>query len=112
MVTSAIALIVATQGRLPVTEINARLGTHPRSLERAFARWIGLTPKLYSRVIRLSTIFRAASGEAGNLSDLSFHAGYYDQPHFHREFKAFTGEAPSKYPFAQPNMANLFLNRA
>lgn len=110
-VTAAIAMIVASQGRLPVTEIGARLGMHPRSLERAFAQWIGLTPKLYSRVIRLSAIFKAASGERGNLSDLSFHAGYYDQPHFHREFKAFTGDNPSKYPFARQDMANLFLNR-
>lgn len=111
MVTGAIQIILSSQGSLPVADICARLGAHERSLERTFARWIGLTPKFYSRVIRLSAIFRAANGEGGNLSDLSLHAGYYDQPHFHREFKAFTGENPSGYRFAQANMANLFLNR-
>lgn len=111
IVPAAIEMIFTSQGRLPVADLCTRIGTRERSLERAFAHWIGLTPKLYSRVIRLSAIFRAANGEGGSLSDLSFHAGYYDQPHFHREFKAFTGENPSRYPFARQDMANLFLNR-
>lgn len=111
MVTGAVRMILDTHGGLPVSDICARLGVHERSLERAFAQWIGLTPKFYSRVIRFSAIFKAANGEGISLSDLSFHAGYYDQPHFHRNFKAFTGENPSEYVFAQESMANLFLNR-
>lgn len=107
----AVRTIFDAHGALPVADICARIGTHERSLERAFARHIGLTPKFYSRVIRFSAIFKAARGEGPSLSDLSFHAGYYDQPHFHRNFKAFTGESPSGYPFAQASMANLFLNR-
>ena len=107
----SIRLILESQGTLPVTEICARTGMRERNLERAFARFVGLTPKFYSRVVRFSAIFKAVNGEGPSLSDLSLHAGYYDQPHFHRNFKAFTGENPSEYAFGQASMANLFLNR-
>lgn len=107
----AVRIIFDTQGTHAIADVCARVGVGERSLERAFARHIGLTPKLYARIIRFSAIFKAANGEGASLSDLSFHAGYYDQPHFHRNFKAFTGENPSEYLFAQASMANLFLNR-
>ena len=107
----SIRLILESQGTLPMAEVCARTGIGERSLERAFARFVGLTPKFYSRVVRFSAIFRAANGEGPSLSDLSLHAGYYDQPHFHRNFKAFTGENPSEYAFGQASMANLFLDR-
>lgn len=111
IVMRAVRMICDSHGALPVAEICARIGTHERTLERTFARHIGLTPKFYSRIIRFSAIFKAVRGEGLGLSDLSLHAGYYDQPHFHRNFKAFTGENPSRYSFTQPSMANLFLNR-
>ncbi len=110
-VAAAVRAIFDGHGGLPVSALCASLGVSGRTLERAFARWIGLTPKFYSRLIRFGTIFRAARGEGIDLGDLSFHAGYYDQPHFHRNFKAFTGENPSDYPFMRRDMANLFLNR-
>lgn len=111
IVPCAVRMIFESQGALPVAELCGRLGTYERHLERAFAHYIGLTPKFYSRVIRFSAIFKAVSGEGPSLSDLSFHGGYYDQPHFHRNFKAFTGENPSEYLFGQASMANLFLVR-
>ena len=107
----AVRIILDARGTVPVAEICARLSVHERSLERAFTRHIGLTPKFFSRVIRFNAIFKGVHGEHPNLSHLSMDAGYFDQPHFHRDFKAFTGENPSKYLFAQVCMANLFLNR-
>ncbi len=111
-VIEALRIIFDSQGTAPIADICTRLRLHPRSLERAFDRHVGLSPKLYSRVIRFNAIFKVVRREGATLSDLSFHAGYYDQPHFHRNFKAFTGENPSEYPFAQASMANLFLDRA
>lgn len=112
LVVDGVGAIIDHHGALSVSEICMRLGANERALERAFAQWIGLTPKLYSRLIRLSSIFKGVAGEGPRLRDLPFDAGYYDQPHFQREFKRFTGETPSRYEFAQQCMANLFLNRS
>ena len=110
-VTAAMGLIFESHGLMPVAELCARAQVGERNLERLFKRCIGLTPKFYSRVIRFSAIFRNVREQSVTLSDLSVHSGYYDQPHFNRDFKAFTGEDPSRYGFGQRNIANFFLKR-
>jgi AraC-like DNA-binding protein len=47
-----------------------------------------------------------------NGSELGIASGYYDQSHFIKNFKAFTGEEPSGYFFDQPNLANFFLRKS
>ena len=44
-------------------------------------------------------------------SDVVHASGYYDQSHFIRNFKAFTGEGPGGYLFSSPNLANFFLKK-
>ena len=56
----AIAAIFATQGVISVTDICTATGTSERQLERLFKKYIGLSPKFYSRVIRFSNIFQLA----------------------------------------------------
>jgi AraC-like DNA-binding protein len=110
--TAAVRCIFETQGLMPISELCSRADTGERQLERLFKRYIGLTPKFYSRIIRFSAIFRRAQEPHTTLSDLSAHSGYYDQPHFNRNFKAFTGEDPSRYGFGEHNIANFFLRRS
>lgn len=110
-VTAAVRCMLESRGLMPIAELCSHVGAGERNLERQFKRYIGLTPKFYSRVIRFSTIFRQAREQGTTLSDLSAHSGYYDQPHFNRNFKAFTGEDPSRYEFGQRNIANFFLKR-
>jgi len=43
--------------------------------------------------------------------NLVVQAGYYDQSHFIRNFKAFTGEDPTRYGFEEKSLANFFLKR-
>jgi AraC-like DNA-binding protein len=43
--------------------------------------------------------------------DITHRSGYFDQSHFIKDFKAFSGEDPSKYFFDTPNMANFFLKK-
>ncbi|NQY35322.1 MAG: AraC family transcriptional regulator [Alteromonadaceae bacterium] len=81
-----------------------------RQLERYFKQAIGLPPKLYCRIIRFAYIFKLISTNNSNWSEISTQAGFYDQSHFIKNFKEFTGEEPSKYGFKAENLANLFLN--
>ncbi len=43
--------------------------------------------------------------------DLTYKSGFYDQSHFIKDFREFTGENPTNYLFDEQNMANFFMDR-
>jgi AraC-like DNA-binding protein len=110
-VDKAIELIFANRGMISVTEITATIGIGERQLERLFKKYIGLSPKFYTRIIRFSTIFQLIQQQDPGWAGLAYEAGFYDQSHFIRNFKAFTGEDPSRYGFDEKNLANFFLKK-
>lgn len=105
----AVELIIDRKGLITIAEITVQTGISERQLERYFKKYVGLSPKYYARVIRFSAIFQyIQQGDIG-WAGLANEAGYYDQSHFIRNFKAFTGEDPTAYGFSEANMANFFL---
>lgn len=108
----AIRLTFLTHGMISVADICDQVNANERKLQRLFNNWIGLTPKFYARVIRFSYIFQLAQEKQLSWSEVGLESGFYDQSHFIRNFKAFTGEDPTKYFFDEPNMANFFLNKS
>lgn len=66
-----------------------------RRLERGFCAATGMTPKQYARVIRFKRTYREIIAR-GNVAPLTAQLdGFYDQSHFNREFRHFTGVAPT-----------------
>jgi AraC-like DNA-binding protein len=107
----AIQLILRENGAINLQDLYNKTGISERSLERYFKEYIGLSPKFYCRIIRFSYIFSLVNQGTINWSDVSFHAGFYDQSHFIKNFKEFTGEEPSRYGFTEETLANFFLSK-
>ena len=105
----SVRLIIDSGGALSLKKITESNNLSERSLERYFKSYIGLSPKLYSRIIRFSKTFSIVQEKHFKWTEVSFLAGFYDQSHFIKNFKEFTGEEPGKYGFDTKNMANLFL---
>ena len=98
LVLRATELTTASRGRAPVTRLAAATGLGRRQLERRFLTEVGVAPKLACRVAR----FRAAVSllhdrPRTDLSAVAFDAGYADQPHLTREFRALAGMTPGAY---------------
>lgn len=73
-------------------------GVSHRHFVSLFRNAVGLSPKLYSRVVRLGHVVRALHPEeAPDWAGLAADAGYFDQSHFIRDFRAHTGLAPAAY---------------
>jgi AraC-like DNA-binding protein len=108
-VDKAIDLIFGEHGSLGIGEIASRTGFTERHIEQLFRKYVGLTPKFLARIVRFNRIFQLISDQEPDWSDVVFQSGFYDQSHFIRNFKAFTGEEPSKYMFSRPDLANFFL---
>lgn len=105
----AIREIIESNGKYQISEICSKVDISERSLERFCKKYIGLSPKFYSRIIRLAHIFKLVNEDNHNWVQLSYLGGFYDQAHFIKDFKKFTGEEPTKYGFNEKNMANFFL---
>ncbi len=105
----AIREIIESKGKYQISEICSKVDMSERSLERFCKEYIGLSPKFYSRIIRLAHIFKLVNEDNHNWVQLSYLGGFYDQAHFIKDFKKFTGEEPTKYGFNEKNMANFFL---
>lgn len=76
-----------------------------RQFERVFKDRIGLSPKFYSRLVRFANawILKEASPTL-SWTKIAHHCGYFDQIHFIRDFKEFTGTNPSQIEAALKNV--------
>ncbi|MFD2792603.1 helix-turn-helix domain-containing protein [Promicromonospora vindobonensis] len=81
-----------------VAALADRLGTTPRSLQRLFADWVGVSPKW---VLRRHRVHLAAEllgrDPLQDLAGLAAAVGYYDQAHFTGDFVRAVGVAPGEY---------------
>jgi transcriptional regulator GlxA family with amidase domain len=72
--------------------------TKRRQLERNFTKQIGLSPKQLSKVIRLqATLQMLLNQTTETLTDIAYENEYYDQAHFIKDFKEFTGITPKDF---------------
>jgi len=89
--------IQADGGATPILEWAREHEVDSRSLERRFCAEVGMTPKQYARVVRFTRHYQALIAENVKVRrSLSANLdGFYDQSHFNREFRYFTGVSPS-----------------
>lgn len=88
--------LLETDGSVPVTDLAAELGRSRRHLAVRFREELGMTPKALARLLRFErAVQRLRAGD--ELGDLALDAGYYDQAHFNRDFRAFAGTTPTEY---------------
>lgn len=103
--------IIDRKGLVDIASLASSYHISRRHLEREFKRAVGLSPKYFSRIIQFNYIFEAIRARDNRWVEVALNSGYFDQSHFIKNFKEFTGEAPSQYGFDEMNMANFFLKR-
>jgi AraC-like DNA-binding protein len=107
----AVDLVFSKKGMVTVADICKELSVSERYLQQLFQKYVGLSPKFFARVVRFSYIFQLIKDKAPDWAQVVYEAGYYDQSHFIRNFKAFTGEDPSGYIFSEKTLANFFMKK-
>jgi AraC-like DNA-binding protein len=86
-------------------------GLSRRQIERRCNTYYGSPPKLLARKYRaLKATIALAHGKSN--ADALADGGFYDQSHFIREIKAFTGVTPTKIHDDLPTLAALTLKRS
>lgn len=88
--------IRGTRGSMSIADSISQLRLDPRTLERRFAAAVGMTPKKYARIVRFKHAYHTLLAQPAGAHHNDEHLdAYYDQSHFIREFRHFTGMSPS-----------------
>ena len=73
-------------------------GVSHKHLISVFKRTLGVTPKQFQRIHRFQRVLNAIeTGQGVNWTDVALDCGFYDQAHFSKEFRHFSGFTPSEY---------------
>jgi AraC-like DNA-binding protein len=80
-----------------IENVAERHGITSRYLQKLFVQQTGLSPKLYSKINRFQNSVVLLGQKDLSLTSIAYSCGYFDQSHFIREFKSFTGFAPSTF---------------
>jgi AraC-like DNA-binding protein len=96
LVSEAIARIYANSGLVKIHDLANGLAISRDALEKKFRRATGATPKQFSSIIRMRTVISNKS-TASSFLDMALENGFYDQAHFNKEFRLFTGQTPTEF---------------
>lgn len=109
IVKETVETILTANGQLSVNELSSQNNISRRQLERKFLSVIGLSPKQLLKTIRLqATLKILQTKKFTSLTALAYENEYYDQAHFIKDFKGFTGLTPKEFYGNNLKMNSLF----
>ena len=80
-----------------------------RQIERVFRERVGLSPKVFLRIVRFQEVLGGLRFEATDRgrpwAEIAARHGFYDQAHFIRDFKLFVGESPGAWSITPESLA-------
>ena len=94
---SSIQTIIKFKGQVKIHKVASDHFISERQFERKFKEYSGLSPKLFSRIVRFHSACRHFGDTRKTLTDIAHESGYYDQSHFIHDFKEFSGVQPKHY---------------
>jgi len=92
---NAIENIKAMKGIVRIKDLAASFYISQDVFEKRFRKVVGTTPKQYAYTVRLRSIIEV--GLRQSFIQTALNAGYYDQAHFNKDFKQFTGQTPTDF---------------
>jgi AraC-like DNA-binding protein len=88
--------VILSDGCVRVSELANKTGIGIRQFERRFRHEIGITPKLYARIVRFEAALQRKAAKPGTLwTDIACDLGYHDQMHMVHDFNHLAGTSPT-----------------
>lgn len=104
IVKDTVDALLLSSGNATIKEVLKNDPSKRRQLERKFTSQIGMSPKQLGKVIRLQAALKMMlEPRPESLAKIAYDNDYYDQAHFSKDFKEFTGTAPKDF-FADQEM--------
>jgi transcriptional regulator GlxA family with amidase domain len=94
------ARIGEAYGSISLEGLRGDMGLSRLQLAQRFRRALGVTPKLYARILRFHRALELLTSE-NMLSSVAHDLGYFDQSHMYRDFREFADMTPAAFAAAQ-----------
>lgn len=107
---AAVSYLYQHQENPDLNKLAAALNVSQRYLQKAFLTNVGFSQSRFIRIMRFQKVLqRISRGAVTSLTSLAYEHNFFDQSHFVREFKAFTGIAPSAFDTERLPINRLFV---
>jgi AraC-like DNA-binding protein len=98
IVKTTIDAMLETKGSTSIQTVLKDDLSKRRQLEREFMKKVGLSPKQLGKVIRLQAALKMLLNQPSeSFTKIAYESAYYDQAHFNKDFKEFTGTTPKEF---------------
>lgn len=105
----AVDLILKRKGNITLEELLDEVNCTYKQAERFFQKYIGLSPKLFIRIHRFYNAFvQVRNLRKADWIEVLTNFGYYDQSHFIKDFRFFSGVSPGKQLSENNTLDSLF----
>ncbi len=109
LIADAVTTLRRKRGDQGIEDLAGQYGLSRRQFDRRFTASVGLNPKVLARILRFQQAFSLSKDtRIDSLTDLALACGYYDQAHFIRDFRAFSGINPSSWFRRDHKMQDFF----
>lgn len=96
--------ILETDPKTAISDLADRIGMSVSNLDRTFTRLVGLPPRALSNLMKMRELLaRLDVRQDNDWAGIAVEYGWYDQSHFVKAFKCYTGHTPTGYVRAQRN---------
>lgn len=96
LIVEAIRLIYQSKGTIRIKELNEKLFISQSPFEKRFRKVVGTTPKKFASIVRFNTVLDSLD-HTKSLTEICYENGFFDQAHFIKDFKQFTGDTPDNF---------------
>ncbi|MEI9933935.1 MAG: helix-turn-helix domain-containing protein [Ferruginibacter sp.] len=96
LIVEAVKLIYQSNGTIRIKELNEKLFISQSPFEKRFRKVVGTTPKKFASIVRFNTVLHNLNNTK-SLTEICYENNFFDQAHFIKDFKQFTGDTPESF---------------
>lgn len=96
LIVEAVKLIYQSKGTIRIKELNQKLLISQSPFEKRFRKVVGTTAKKFASIVRFNAVLDSLNNTKP-LTEICYENNFFDQAHFIKDFKQFTGDTPENF---------------
>lgn len=96
LIVEAVKMIYQSNGTVRIKELNEKLFISQSPFEKRFRKVVGTSAKKFASIVRFNSVLDSLN-ETKTLTEICYENNFFDQAHFIKDFKQFTGDTPENF---------------